>query len=224
MAKGAFARINDILKSNINEMLDRAEEPDKMIRQMVRDMEEAVGKATASVGTAVANHKRLERQFNDKQSQVAEWQRKAERAVEAGEDVLARRALERKAVFAKAAEDLAPAVEESRQTAEQLREQLRELKTKLEEARTRQGTLIARHQAAQARKRLAQSISGLGQDAFSSFERFEQKVEESEAEAAAHVEISGEMEDVEKEIRQIEVDHSVDDELKALKDKMKKDK
>ena len=224
MAKGAFARISDILKSNINEMLDRAEEPDKMIRQMVRDMEEAVGKATASVGTAVANHKRLERQFNDKQSQVAEWQRKAERAVEAGEDVLARRALERKAVLAKAAEDLAPALEESRQTAEQLREQLRELKTKLEEARTRQGTLIARHQAAQARKRLAQSISGLGQDAFSSFERFEQKVEESEAEAVAHVEISGEMEDVEKEIRQIEVDHSVDDELKALKDKMKKDK
>ena len=224
MAKGAFARISDILKSNINEMLDRAEEPDKMIRQMVRDMEEAVGKATASVGTAVANHKRLERQFNDKQSQVAEWQHKAERAVEAGEDALARRALERKAVFAKAAEDLAPAVEESRQTAEQLREQLRELKTKLEEARTRQGTLIARHQAAQARKRLAQSISGLGEDAFSSFERFEQKVEESEAEATAHTEISGEMENIEKEIRQIEVDHSVDDELKALKDKMNKDK
>ena len=224
MAKGAFSRISDILKSNINEMLDRAEEPDKMIRQMVRDMEEAVGKATASVGTAVANHKRLERQFNDKQSQVAEWQGKAERAVEAGEDALARRALERKAVFAKAAEDLAPAVEESRQTAEQLREQLRELKTKLEEARTRQGTLIARHQAAQARKRLAQSISGLGEDAFSSFERFEQKVEESEAEAAAHTEISGEMESLEKEIRQIEVDHSVDDELKALKDKMNKDK
>ena len=224
MAKGAFSRISDILKSNINEMLDRAEEPDKMIRQMVRDMEEAVSKATASVGTAVANHKRLERQFNDKQSQVAEWQRKAERAVEAGEDALARRALERKAVFAKAAEDLAPAVEESRQTAEQLREQLRELKTKLEEARTRQGTLIARHQAAQARKRLARAFLGLGEDAFSSFERFEQKVEESEAEAAAHVEISGEMEDVEKEIRQIEVDHSVDDELKALKDKMKKDK
>ena len=107
MAKGAFSRISDILKSNINEMLDRAEEPDKMIRQMVRDMEEAVSKATASVGTAVANHKRLERQFNDKQSQTAEWQRKAERAVEAGEDALARRALERKAVFAKAAEDLA---------------------------------------------------------------------------------------------------------------------
>ena len=223
MAKGALARISDILKSNINEMLDRAEEPDKMIRQMIRDMEEAVGKATASVGTAVANNKRLERQFNDKQSQVDEWQRKAERAVATGEDDLARRALERKSMFAKAAGDLAPALEESKQTAEQLREQLRELKTKLEEARTRQGALVARHQAAVARKRLAQSISGLGEDAFSSFERFEQKVEESEAEAAAHAEINGEMEDIEKEIRQIDVDRSVDDELQALKAKLKKD-
>lgn len=223
MAKGAFARISDILKSNINEMLDRAEEPDKMIRQMVRDMEEAVGKATASVGTAVANHKRLERQLNEKRAQVDMWQRKAERAVEAGKDDLARRALERKAVFAKAAADLAPAVEESRQTAEQLREQLRELKAKLEEARARQGTLIARHQAAQARKRLAQSISGLGQDAFSSFERFEQKVAESEAEADAHVEVSGEMGDLEKEIRQMDAERNVDDELQALKAKHEKD-
>ena len=223
MAKGALTRISDILKSNINEMLDRAEEPDKMIRQMIRDMEEAVGKATASVGTAVANNKRLERQCNDKQSQIDDWQRKAERAVESGDDELARRALERKSMFDKASADLAPALAESKQTAEQLREQLRELKTKLEEARTRQGALVARHQAAVARKRLAQSISGLGEDAFSSFERFEQKVEESEAEAAAHAEINGEMEDIEKEIRQIDVDRSVDDELQALKAKLKKD-
>ena len=223
MAKGALTRISDILKSNINEMLDRAEEPDKMIRQMIRDMEEAVGKATASVGTAVANNKRLERQCNDKQSQIDDWQRKAERAVESGDDELARRALERKSMFDKASADLAPALAESKQTAEQLREQLRELKTKLEEARTRQGALVARHQAAVARKRLAQSISGVGEDAFSSFERFEQKVEESEAEAAAHAEINGEMEDIEKEIRQIDVDRSVDDELQALKAKLKKD-
>ena len=129
-----FEKIKRILKSNINEMLDRAEEPDKMIRQMIRDMEEAVGKATASVGTAVANNKRLERQCNDKQSQIDDWQRKAERAVESGDDELARRALERKSMFDKASADLAPALAESKQTAEQLREQLRELKTKLEEA------------------------------------------------------------------------------------------
>ena len=182
-------------------MLDYAEEPDKMILQMIRDMEEAVSKSTASVGTAVANQKRLERQCGEKQSKVEEWQRKAERAVTTGEDDWARRALERNAMFVRTAAELAPALEESKQTADLLRDQLRALKTKHEEARNRQGTLAARHQAAEARKRLAQSISGLGDNAFASFERFEQKVEEREAEASAHVEISGEIEDLEKEIR-----------------------
>ena len=223
MAKGIFARMTDIIKSNINELLDRAEEPEKMIRQMVREMEEAVNKATASVGTAVANQKRLERQCNEKKAQVDEWQQKAERAVEAGQDGLARRALERKGVFVKAVQDLEPAMEESRQTAEQLRDQLRELKTKLEEARTREGTLVARHRAAEARKRLAKSITGLGNDAFSSFERFEQRVETSEAEADAHTEIAGELESIEKEIHQMDQGQEIEDELSALKAKLKKD-
>ena len=222
MAKGAFSRMADILKSNISELLDRAEDPEKMIRQMVREMEEAVNKATASVGTAVANQKRLERQYGEKDSQAQEWQQKAERAVEAGEDDLARRMLERKAVLYQAAEDLAPALEESKQTADQLRQQLRELKTKLEEARTRQGTLVARHRAAEARKRLAQSISGLGNDAFSSFERFEQKIETTEAEAEAHTEIAGEMESLEKEVSNMEHNSQVEDELAALKQKFNK--
>lgn len=223
MAKGIFARMTDIIKSNINELLDRAEEPEKMIRQMVREMEEAVNKATASVGTAVANQKRLERQYNEKKVQIEEWQQKAEKAVEAGQDELARRALERKSVFVKAVQDLEPAMEESRKTAEQLRDQLRELKTKLEEARTREGTLVARHRAAEARKRLAKSISGLGNDAFSSFERFEQRVEVSEAEADAHTEVAGEMKSLEKEISQLNQGKEIEDELTALKSKLRKD-
>ena len=224
MAKGMFARMADILKSNINEVLDRAEDPEKMIRQMIREMEEAVNKATASVGSAVANQKRLERYHNEKVSQVEDWQRKAERAVEAGEDDLARRALERKTVFQKAAADLGPAKEESKRTAGQLREQLRELKGKLEEARTREGTLMARHRAAQARKKLAQSISGLGTDAFSSFERFEQSVETSEAEADAHSEVAGEMADVERQVRKLDRAREVEDELLALKERFRKEK
>ena len=135
MGKGVFSRMTDILKSNINEVLDRAEDPEKMIRQMVREMEAAVSKATASVGTAVANQKRLERQYKEKEDQVGEWQGKAERAVEAGEDDLARRALERKGLLQEAARELKPALEESQQAANQLRLQLRELKTKLEDCR-----------------------------------------------------------------------------------------
>ena len=220
MAKGMFARMADILRSNISEALDRAEEPEKLIRQMIREMEEAVNTATASVGTAVANQKRLERQHDERAAQCEEWQRRAERAVEAGEDDLARRALERRAVLQQAAADLAPALEESRRTAEQLREQLRELKGKLEEARTRQGTLMARHRAAEARKRLAQSMHGLGDDAFSSFERFEQRVEDTEAEAEAHAEVADDLGEVERRVRDMDRSAAVEDELKALKDRL----
>lgn len=220
MAKGMFARMADILRSNINEALDRAEEPEKLIRQMIREMEEAVNKATASVGTAVANQKRLERQHDEGAGRCEEWQRRAERAVEAGEDDLARRALERRAVLQQAAADLAPALEESRRTAEQLREQLRELKGKLEEARTRQGTLMARHRAAEARKRLVQSMHGLGDDAFSSFERFEQRVENTEAEAEAHAEVADDLGEVERRVRDMDRTAAVEDELRALKDRL----
>ena len=106
MAKGMFTRMTDILRSNINEALDRAEDPEKLLRQMIREMEEAVNKATASVGTAVANQKRLERQRDERVTQTQDWQRKAERAVEKGEDELARRALERKTVLQRAVHPL----------------------------------------------------------------------------------------------------------------------
>ena len=222
MAKGTFSRMTDILKANINELLDRAEDPQKMIRQMVREMEDAVNKATASVGTAVANQKRLERQFTERMNLVQDWQGKAERAVEAGNDELGRRALERKSAFARAAADLEPVLEESRQSAAQLRDQLRELKTRLEEARARQGTLVARQRAAEAKKKMSQSISGLGADAFSSFERFEQKIEAAEAEAEAHGEIAGEMASIEKEVGQLGREKEVEEELAALKSRLSK--
>lgn len=222
MAKGVFSRMADILKANINELLDRAEEPDKMIRQMVREMEEAVNKATASVGTALANQKRLERQHTEKIAQVEEWQRRAERAVEGGDDELARRALERKAVFQNMRDELGAALEESRKTVAQLKTQLGELKVKLEEARAREGVLVARHRAAQARKQMAQSMSGLGSGAFSSFERFEQKIESSEAEAEAYEEMADDKDDIEKQLRQLDTGKQVESELAQLKARVTK--
>ena len=70
MARGIFYRMADIVKANVNDLITRAEDPEKMIRQMILEMEEAVNKATASVGTAVANEKRLERQYLEKQDQI----------------------------------------------------------------------------------------------------------------------------------------------------------
>lgn len=222
MAKGIFSRMADIIKANINDLLNRAEDPEKMIRQMILEMEEAVNKATASVGTAVANEKRLERQLLDKTDQIEVWQKKAEFAVESGEDDLARRALERKATVEKAAGDLEVAFEESHKTSDQLKKQLSQLKSKLDEARTRQGALIARRRAAQARKQIAQGLSGIGDDAFSSFERFRSRVENEEAEASAHAEIAGEDPSLDDTFEKLERRNTVEEELEALKNKIRK--
>ena len=220
MARGIFYRMADIVKANVNDLITRAEDPEKMIRQMILEMEEAVNKATASVSTAVANEKRLERQYLEKQDQIEAWQKKAEMAVEAGEDDLARRALERKAANQEATHDLEVALEESRKTSSQLKQQLTQLKAKLDEARTRQGTLIARRRAAEARKQIARGLSGVGEDAFSSFERFRQRIETEEAEAEAHQEMANADPSLEEEFSKLERKSTVEDELSALKKKM----
>ena len=220
MARGIFSRMADIMKANINDLLNRAEDPEKMIRQMILEMEEAVNKATASVGTALANEKRLERQYFDKKDRVEAWQKKAELAVQAGEDDLARRALERRTALEEANRDLEAALDESRKTSTQLKQQLTQLKAKLDEARTRQGALIARRRAAEARKQLAQGLSGVGDDAFSSFERFRERIETEEAEADAHQELAGADPSLEESFAKLERKDTVEEQLKALKQKL----
>ena len=231
MAKGIFSRMADIVKANINDLLNRAEDPEKMIRQMILEMEEAVNKATASVCTAVANEKRLERQHMEKTDQIEVWQKKAELAVESGEDDLARRALERRATLEQASSDLETALEESRRTSEQLKSQLMQLKANgtyalgtipFDEARTRQGALIARQRAAEARKQVARGLAGVGDDAFSSFERFRQRVESEEAEADAHQEMAGSEPSLDEAFTKLERKGTVEEELAALKKKLGK--
>lgn len=220
MARGIFARMADIAKANLNDLLSRAEDPEKMIRQMILEMEEAVHKATASVGTAIANEKRLERQSLDKQNQIEAWQKKAELAVGAGEDDLARRAIERKTALQEALRDLEAALEESRKTSVQLKQQLTQLKAKLDEARTREGALIARKRAAEARMQIAKGLSGMGDDAFSSFERFRQRIENEEAQADAHQELARDATSLDDAFTKLERKNTVEDELQALKQKL----
>ena len=214
---GIFARFSDIFKANINDLLDKAEDPEKMIKQMVIEMEEAVNKATTAVGSAIANAKQLERQFEEKKKLADEWQQRAVKAVNAGRDDLARQALEKKNMFAKASTDLEPVVTEAQKTSTILRGQLEQLKSKLDEARVRQGTLIARHQAAKAKKTISQSISGIGDGAFANFDKYEQKVLKVESEAEAFSELAGESTSLDDEFKKLEIGSSVDDELALLK-------
>jgi len=214
---GIFARMTDIFKANINDILDKAEDPEKMIKQMVIEMEEAVNKATTAVGSAIANQKQLERQLEEKKKLADEWQDRALKAVNAGRDDLARQALEKKNMFAKAVADLEAPAAEAEKSATMLRGQLEQLKSKLDEARVRQGTLIARHQAAQAKKVIAQSISGIGDGAFANFDKYEQKVIKAESEADAFSELAGSQSSLDDEFKKLEAGSGVDDELAQLK-------
>jgi phage shock protein A len=214
---GIFSRITDIFKANINDILDKAEDPEKMIKQMVIEMEEAVNKATTAVGAAIANEKQLERQHVEKKKLVGQWQQRAVKAVNAGRDDLARQALEKKNMFEKAANDLEAPLVEAKKTALTMRSQLEQLKAKLDEARVREGTLIARHQAAKAKKQISSSLAGIGDGAFANFDKYEQKVLKTESEAEAMAELAGDTTSLEDEFAQLEAGDDVEEELALLK-------
>ena len=217
---GIFSRISDIFKSNVNDALDKAEDPEKMLKQMVLEMEESVNKATLAVANAIANEKSLERRMAKERSIAADWQQKAMAALQAGREDLARQALEKKAIAEKNVNDLVPIHATATQTSAKMREQLDQLKHKLEEARSRQSTLIARSQAAKAQQMIAQSFSGVGSDAFSKFDKFEGKIEKLEAQAEAFEQLAGENTSLDQEFKKLSTNVAVDDELLKLKAQM----
>lgn len=216
---GIFARITDIFKANINDLLDKAEDPEKMIKQMVIEMEESVNKTTLAVAQAIANEVSLQKKLEKARKDSIEWEGKAMQALTASRDDLAKAALERKALAERNQTDLVPLYEQAKATTANLRLQLDKLKAKLDEARMRQSTLIARSQAAKAQKQIAQAMSGVGSDAFSKFDKFEQKIEKLEAEAVAFEQLAGENTSLDDQFKQLE-SSSVDSELLALKAKM----
>ncbi len=212
--------MTDIFKANINDLLDKAEDPEKMIKQMVIEMEESVNKTTLAVAQAIANEVGLQKKIEKAKKDSQEWEGKAMQALTAGREDLAKQALERKNLFDRNAADLIPLHQQAVATTQNLRIQLDKLKAKLDEARMRQSTLIARSQAAKAQKQIAQSMSGVGSDAFSKFDKFEQKIEKLEAEAQAFEQLAGENSSLEDEFKKLESSSSADMELLALKAKM----
>lgn len=217
---GIFSRISDVFKANVNDALDKAEDPEKMIKQMVIEMEESVNKSTLAVASAIANEKSLQRKIEKARSDVADWQEKAKQALSAGREDLAKAAIEKKAVAERNVADLQPIYQQAKQTADKMREQLNKLKAKLEEARTRQSTLIARSQAAKAQKQISQSFSGVGSDAFGKFDKFEHKIEKSEAEAEAYGQLAGDETSLEDEFKQLSSSSDTDAELLKMKQEL----
>jgi phage shock protein A len=217
-----FSRIADVFKANVNDALDKAEDPEKMLKQMVLEMEESVNKATLAVANSMAHEKSLLRKIDKSKQESSEWYYKAQQAITSGREDLARAALEKKSVHDKNITDLEPVYITAKTTSEKLKSQLDSLKSKLDEARARQGTLIARSQAAKAQKQIAQTFSGVGSDAFSKFDKFEAKIETLESQAEAFEQLAGSSTSLDDEFKKLSSSSQVEQQLLELKSSMGK--
>ena len=188
---GMFERLKTVISSNINSLISKAENPEKMLNQMIIDMNEQLIESKKAVAMAIADEKKLERDLMENRAKADEWEKKAMLAVRAGRDDLAKEALLRKQEFEGYANQLAQQREAQKQSVEKLKEALRQLQSKIEEANRKKNILIARAKRAEAQQRINQTMSSLSgnKSAFDTFERMERKVDEIEASAEAMKEL-----------------------------------
>jgi phage shock protein A len=217
-----FKRINDVITANINDLIDRVEDPERMIKQIIREMEENISKAKEGVIEAIASEKQLQKDLEHHRRQSADWLQKAEDALHAQKEELARAALTRKKEHDTIVKTLEPSWEAAQKTSEHLKAQLQALEAKLEEARRKRSTLVARQRAAEARRYMDSTLSHFqaGLDAQANFARMEDKVAEMEAMAEAAAELHGDAARLDKDFLAMTIEKEVEDELAALKEKV----
>lgn len=220
---GIFGRIGTLLKANINDLVNKAEDPEKILNQLILDMKEQLIEAKKQVAVAIADEKRLKKQLDNELHMSREWEKKAMMAVRAGRDDLASEALTRKAEHDKLASEFQAHWEAQKAAADKLRDSLRQLNTKIEEANRRKNLLIARQKRAEAQKTIQETMSGLSDtSAFDTFDRMAQKIDQIEAEAEASADLaqgfSGD--DLASQFENLEKGHGADEALLALKAKM----
>jgi phage shock protein A len=173
---GLFKRISDIISANLNEMTDGLEDPEKMLKQAVREMEQSITDATQETAKVLANEKLLVKELTHNRQQALDWQAKAEKAVDAGDDNLARKALSRKQEHQKLVIALEDQLKLAQETTQALKHQLDGMRAKLAEAKRSLATLSARKKAADFQKKMHTSAmdheaANNGDDAFAKFER-----------------------------------------------------
>lgn len=219
-----FKRVNDIINANINDLIDRIEDPERIIKQIIREMDENILQAKEGVVTAIASEKQLFRELEGHRKDSGEWLAKAETALKADKEDLARSALARKREIDNIISTLEPAWESAKATSDRLKEQLHRLENKLEEAKRKRSTLLARQRASEARQQMDSTLERFrtGLDAQTRFDRMEDKVEAMEARTEALAELNDDASALEKEFMALETDADVETELEALKRKIEK--
>lgn len=219
------SRFITVVKSWLNHIIGKAEDPEKMLNQMVLDMQEQLITAKRQVAIAIADEKRLSKQYQDEVQNANEWERKAMMAVSAGNDALAQQALERKAEHAQLAQGYSENWTSQKDAVEKLKTALVSLNDKVEEARRKKNLLISRAKRAEAQQTIASTMSSISQNsAVDSFNRMAEKIDQIEAEASATSELADlEHDDLSKQFKDLERLQSggaTSDALAALKAKM----
>jgi phage shock protein A len=205
----------------MNAMLDKAEDPEKLIKLMIREMEDTLIEIKASCAGVMANRKRVQRQLDETRSREMNWQERAELAVNRGRDDLAREALVEKRRYADRASALDKELIEFDAIVEQYQDDIRQLEEKLGSARERQRILVQRHIHANRKKRAQEGIRRIdSSDAIFKFEELENRIERMEAEA--DLVNFGRKPDLEVEFDGLLVDEDIENELKSLKSSLAK--
>lgn len=220
---GIFSRIGSLFKSNINDMISKAEDPEKMLNQVLVDMKGQLVEAKKQVAVAIADEKRLKKQYEDEASKGQDWERKAMMAVRAGDDELAREALARKTEHDEHTGTMEAQWMAQKTAVDQLKDQLRMLNSKIEEASRKKNILIARKKRAEAQKTIHETMAGLNDtSAFDTFDRMANKIDQLEAEAEANAEVSEQLtgNNLEQRFKKLEAGSGSEHALLELKAKM----
>ncbi|MCD1259314.1 PspA/IM30 family protein [Paenibacillus athensensis] len=218
---GIFKRLRDMTMASINDMLDKAEDPVKMLNQFLRDMEEDINDAEAAVAKQIAIEKRFQQQTQEAEEMVNKRAEQAMKALEQGNEDLARRALEDKKEHQTRYDELKRQYDIAKTNADQLRNQLNDMKDEFSKMKNKKDLLIARAEAAKAQKQINQAMSGFGVDnASKGFDRMTEKVLQMEAEAQASGEIRAKNRGLDDELDALGASSGVDDELAAMKAKL----
>ncbi len=221
-----FAKLSTVIKSNINDLISRAENPEKMLNQIILDMRDQLAKAKREVAAAIADERKLRSQLDDEVKQTRQWEHRAMLAVKEGRDDLAKQALMRQQEHAERAATLEGTWRAQADETDKLKGSLRQLNDKIEEAKRKRNLLVAKQRRAQAQKRIHETMSGLSNtSAFDAFNRMAEKIEEQERQSIAHAEVTealgpGTLEDEFKVLESGGPTGDVEDRLLALKHEM----
>jgi len=217
---GIFSRFADIVNSNITSLLDKAEDPKKMVRLIIQEMEDTLVEVRSNSASLIAQKKELQRRITRASNQETEWQSKVELALNKEREDLARAALIEKQKCGQLATTLSSDMVQIDEQLDLLKSEVAQLQTKLDEARARKKSMVIRTETASARLQVKKQLdNNKVQDSIDKFENYERRVEDLESQVEAQ-DIAGRS--LQDEFAELEAQDSINDELEALKAKLKK--